>query len=123
MPLSGAIANLSRLVEQNHFQTFAARLLPEQMARSYVVDPLLTMTPWWQTLATGGKGSGRFKRAFEPFTHSIVCQRLRPLGSMKDPSDSTGQRGFVPRRLGACRRNPVLERSPRSTDRRRRSTA
>jgi hypothetical protein len=41
MRLSGAIANLSRMVKSSHFQTFAARLLPEPIALSCVVDPSL----------------------------------------------------------------------------------
>jgi hypothetical protein len=36
---------------------------------------------WWQTLAPVGKGSGRFKRAFEPFTprsFASGCDRWAP---------------------------------------------
>jgi hypothetical protein len=37
MRLSGAIANLTGMVKSSHFQTFAARLLPEPIALSCVV--------------------------------------------------------------------------------------
>src|SRR2546430_1229836 len=49
----------SRWLRRGRFQPFAAQLLPGS-------TPSLPLSPWWQTQATGGKGSGRFKRVSSP---------------------------------------------------------